>query len=201
MTILNRYYQGTRPDRVEGVKVEGDKVQIYGSTRRINVITREEGKRRLYYIVHDAQTGNIISEHSWKELERLDGVIDYVYSALCCMGIPIIKRLTQSGKSRMRDTEIYYANSAHAQREDLAYWRAKADKIPVYQGSIDEVAAELGAKVQRVDTRSPIKHIQAEDNFELRVNSYLEGANAVVHYQPGSSIGTPVKVTKRRRGK
>ena len=60
--------------------------------------------------------------------------------------------------------------------------------VRVYQGSLENV--------ERVDTGNPETFIRASDTFGLRVKAYLLGADAVVEYQPGSSIGTPVKFKK-----
>ncbi len=205
MRILNRNYQKTMLDIVDGVKVEGDKVHIYGRILRFNVFGEE--KASLYhYLIHDAQTGNIISEHSWKKLERLAPIDWVLYSILGIVSagaglIPILRRVTPSGRLRIKNSEIYNRNVAVYMHNDLAYWRERAEKIPVYQGSIDEVAEELGVQLKRVDTNNPIKYIRAEDHFLLRVNAFLMGADAVVHSQPGSSIGTPVKIIKRKRAK
>jgi len=65
--------------------------------------------------------------------------------------------------------------------------------IRVFQGSIDEVALDICRPLQRVDTDSPETFIRASDTNQLRFMAYRLGADLVVHYQPGSSIGTPVK--------
>jgi len=56
----------------------------------------------------------------------------------------------------------------------------------------------LGFALERVDTKDPKTYIAAEDTFYLRVKAHLMGADAIVHYQPGSAIGTPVKYAKNK---
>ena len=43
--------------------------------------------------------------------------------------------------------------------------------------------------------------MQQADDFWLRVDAFCLGADAVVHYQPGSAIGTPVKFVKNEKVK
>jgi len=73
-----------------------------------------------------------------------------------------------------------------------------ADPIKVYQGSIGEASNELDRPLERVDTGKPetfIRHGDRSPNalLFLRAHTALLGGNAVVHYQPGSAIGTPVR--------
>jgi len=69
----------------------------------------------------------------------------------------------------------------------------KIEHIKLYQGSIEEIQKDLGRSVKRLETGKPETFLKEDDTFMLRVRSYLMGADAIVHYQPGSSIGTPVK--------
>jgi len=67
----------------------------------------------------------------------------------------------------------------------------------VYQGSIDEVSKDLGKKLARVDTGKPETFIRIPSteniNLKLRLRAKELGADAIVHYQPISAIGTPVR--------
>ena len=81
----------------------------------------------------------------------------------------------------------------HFEEKNLDDIKEKIKDIKVYQGTVEEVSKELGRPLKRIETNAPETFIKANDTFWLRVKAYLLGANAIIHYQPGSSIGTPVK--------
>lgn len=69
----------------------------------------------------------------------------------------------------------------------------KIKDIRLYQGTMEEVAGDIGRSLERVDTGRAATYLHKDDSFWLRVEAYLLGADAIVHYQPGSAIGTPVR--------
>jgi len=80
-----------------------------------------------------------------------------------------------------------------------ANWRetvGKASSVRVYQGGMEEVERETGRQLERVDTGRPETFIREYDSFWLRLSAYRKGADAIIHCQPGSSIGTPVRYKK-----
>ena len=59
----------------------------------------------------------------------------------------------------------------------------------MYQGIVEGT--------ERVDTGSSNQFIKAENLRDLRIRALELGADAIVHYQPGSAIGTPVKYIRK----
>ncbi len=87
--------------------------------------------------------------------------------------------------------------------------------INLYQGSIDEVSKQIGRSLELVDLKTPKTFIEADNergyvrvqeesigpftsDFMLRLKAKEVGADAVVHYMHGSSIGTPVKFVDKK---
>ncbi len=88
-----------------------------------------------------------------------------------------------------RQVDVYLAKN----RDELS---KKIKHIRIYQATIPEVERITGKELEIVDTKRPEQFIECQDSFWLRVQSYQLGADAVVHYQPGSAIGTPVRFKK-----
>jgi hypothetical protein len=83
----------------------------------------------------------------------------------------------------------------------------KIKDIRLYQGGLEEVAAVLGKELELVDTGKPQTFIKVEkrdgsyasilpDTDWLRLEAFKLHADAVIHYQPGSAIGTPVRIKR-----
>ena len=114
-------------------------------------------------------------------------------AGICSLGlaylIPSFRRRNSIEKEHKRLAEQY----KEANLQDMI--RAIAH-IDVRQGSIADAERDLGP-LERVSTREPETFITGKDNFWLRVKAYLLGADAIVEYQPGSSIGTPVRKVQK----
>ncbi len=70
----------------------------------------------------------------------------------------------------------------------------KIKDIKVFQGTIGEIEKSLGVKLEMVELSKPETFIKADNIYWLRAEAGRAGANLVVHYQPGSAVGTPVKI-------
>jgi len=108
--------------------------------------------------------------------------------------------LTPGMRQRREQKEKYHGKASLYKTQNLEDIRKKIQDIRVYQGTIEEIQAEIGVDVRRVDTEKPETYLTAKNSFWLRVEAYLLGADAVVHCQPGSSIGTPVKYADEKKG-
>lgn len=98
-------------------------------------------------------------------------------------------------KKRRKQTEDFWNlrdGLAAMNKKDID---EKIKDIRIFQGTIKEVERDLGVPLERVDTGKSETFIKAESDYFLRTEAYRAGADLIVHYQPGSSIGTPVKIT------
>ncbi|MFC1723365.1 hypothetical protein ACFL0V_04450 [Nanoarchaeota archaeon] len=98
---------------------------------------------------------------------------------------------------RAKKRELYCAMVKAVRQANTDEAVEKIGPIKVYQGSQGEVQQELGRQLERVDIGRPETFIKASDLFSLRIAAYRHGADAVVRYQPGSAIGTPVRFADR----
>lgn len=106
--------------------------------------------------------------------------------------------LMPSVRKGRRQLDEHYRRVRQYIEANLADIREKIEGINVYQGTVGEVERETGKHLERVDIGRPETFLKARDTFWLRVEAYLRGADAVVHYQPGSSIGTPVRYSDKK---
>ena len=103
------------------------------------------------------------------------------------------RELTPAQRGRISSRRNFISRARNFEKKNLADIEEKIKPIRLYQGTIEEVERDIGRPLERVDTNLPETYIQREDIFWLRVQTYLLGGDAVVHYQPGSAIGTPVR--------
>lgn len=99
------------------------------------------------------------------------------------------KDMKKRNEEFFRHTNLYIDENKKEAQE-------KTKNIKIYQGPLDEVEKELGKKLEIINTEGPQTFLHT-DSVELMVaEAYVLGADAIVHYQPGSAIGTPVKFKK-----
>jgi hypothetical protein len=97
-------------------------------------------------------------------------------------------------KERSKQTNEYFTKCFKIEQANQTEINEKVKGIKIFQGTIAEVEAELNVALKMIDTGKPEKFIKATDTFWLRAKARRIGADAIVHYQPGSSIGTPVQI-------
>jgi len=72
--------------------------------------------------------------------------------------------------------------------------------IGIFQGSIAEVEKQIGAELEIISSKEKTwektEFMKEHDIFQLKAHACLAGADAIVHYQTGSALGTPVKIKK-----
>jgi len=101
-------------------------------------------------------------------------------------------------KKRRKQTKEFWRLRDDIIRINKADIDEKIKNITVYQLSLEEVERSLGIKLQLVDTGKPEKFLDAESEYYLRAEAYKAGADIVVNFQKGSSVGTPVKIVKNK---
>ncbi|MBI2584138.1 MAG: hypothetical protein HYW25_05705 [Candidatus Aenigmarchaeota archaeon] len=174
-----------RLDGVDVVRAEKGKILVLGT---------EASPWRLADRYHEIslnrETGEL-SETSFKRVTVPEGVATVLTLGLYWLLAPNLrKRVRRQNEYDRKMRDFRDAN-----------WREtveKADSVRVYQGGIEEVERETGRQLERVDTGKPETFIRGDDTLWLRIRAYQQGADAVVHCQPGSSIGTPVRYVDRK---
>lgn len=118
-----------------------------------------------------------------------------LFKFMLTLGLYAVYHDCLSGAQRERRylQQAFHSQALNFRERNLADIVEKIKPIRLYQGTLEEVERDLGQPLERVDTGRPETYIQEQGPFWLRVEAYLLGANAVVHYQPGSAIGTPVR--------
>lgn len=91
----------------------------------------------------------------------------------------------------------FHKEAISFRQQNLRDIQERVKDIRLYQGTLEEVERDFQRPLERVDTGKPETYIKEQDPFWLRVEAYLLGANAVVHYQPGSVIGTLVRFKEK----
>lgn len=135
---------------------------------KLYVLGKKFGFRDTYFdIVCDASTGEILEEN-------------------------IFKKFAELSYTRKKEKK-YYNRQCKLKRLNLGRLEESVKNIRIYQGTIEEVSEDLGRKLERVDIRGPETFIKEINTLQLRLLAKIVGADAIVHYQPGSSIGTPVR--------
>lgn len=170
-------------DRIDVVRVEGNYIHVLGK----NLLRIFNG----YSEITQNRVSGEVHETSFKNLEG----IDTGFAHLITLGL---YSLSPNIRRRKKATNDYNRKVEQYRDENLKEIQDKIKDIRVYQGTIDEVQNELGKPLERVETDKPETFLKGADIFWLRVKAYLLGADAVVHYQPGSSIGTPVKYSDKK---
>ena len=125
---------------------------------------------------------------NWKDLAAF-----MLTAGLYALGL----ELTVAQRARRSLQRAFHSRARGFRKQNHADIEEKIKSIRLYQGTIEEVAGELGKPLERVDTGKPETYLHKNDPFWLRMEAYLLGANAVVHYQPGSAIGTPVRFKEK----
>lgn len=166
---------------IDVVRVEED---------NINVLGKDSYYGHRYYEVLQNRTSGEISETSFKDSYSLDVGVPMVLSFGIYSFAPHIRKREKQKREHEQKVEQF----REANLNDI---REKIKDIRVYQGTMDEVQKELGP-LERIDTGKPETFLEEVNTFWLRVKAYLNGADAIVHYQPGSSIGTPVRYSNKK---
>ena len=180
--------------------------ELSQKVENVDVVRHEEGKihvlgtnkKKRYHIIHDASTGEIISEEisdRWSPRCFEIGLILGSTIIGAPIGIPFMLYGFLSKKSRrqIREGSEYIELAKKYQEANMNDLREKVKDIEIHQGTKEEVSQRLEKELEYVDTGKPDKFLKERDTFWLRVKAHCLGANAIVHYQPGSSVGTPVK--------
>ncbi len=105
--------------------------------------------------------------------------------------------LSSSYRIGRRREKEFWRKANQIKQQNTEEMEGEVRHIRLYQGSIKEVERDLDTVLTRVDTKKPETYLHAENPLMLRVRAHLLGANAVVHYQPSSAIGTPVKFKEK----
>lgn len=161
-------------EEIDAVYKESNKIYVLGKSD-INNFFRNP---ILHQVTHDANTGEILGEVSFRERDSTD-ISFYLFYFM------------PRQRERRRLTKEYKQDLNALVEEHLNNLKEAVKNIEVYPGVPD-----LGVPFERVDTGKPDKFIQAKDLFWLRVHAYELGANGIINYQPGSLIGTPVRFKK-----
>ena len=159
-------------DEIDAVRLDKDNIHVLGA--------KGSFFRQFNEITANRTTGQIIEKTSFNF--NLISAIPHLPLYIFKKGI--IQRMIN-----------YYGKVDEYSKINLKEIEKKIKDIRVYQGTIEEVQKEMGKPLERVDTRKAETFLQGKDVFWLRVHAYLHGADAIVHYQPGSYIGTPVRYT------
>lgn len=170
---------------IDVARVEGDNLHVLGTKGK-----EDMGIRIFYYEITKNKTSGEVKETYFKDPLSPDMLPIQFLTAL-------LYNLTPSVWQRWKELKNYNKKFTKYREDNLKDIKNKIKDIRVYQGTIDEVQKELGRPLKRVETNKPETFLQENNPFWLRVEAYLLGANAIVHYQPGSSIGTPVKYNNK----
>jgi|SRR3989338_1865734 len=169
---------------INAARVEGSLLTVLGQKQT-------SLSARFVKITQDRYSGKVVETSGRYHAQDILSGLVHLFSFGLYYLTPCSRRERQYAKDYKSKVEQYRA-------ENLWDIQKKVKDIRVYQGTIDELQIELGKSLKRVETRNPETFLKAKDTFWLRVHAYLLGADAVVHYQPGSSIGTPVKYINQK---
>jgi len=172
-------------DEIDVARVEGEDLYVLGLKKEFYDLILWD-----FEIVMDRVSGQV-RETSFKKLESIDTVFARAFS----FGL---YELSSNIRQRKIQTKEYERKVAQYKIANLNDIKEKVKDVRIYQGNFDEVQRELGRSLERVDTGKPETFLEAHGPLWLRVEAYLHGADAIIHYQPGSSIGTPVRYTDKK---
>jgi len=218
--------QNQRLEEIDVIRYEDEKIHVLGRSGN-----------KLYHIVHDAQTKEILEEDSFKQKEFGEEAGLCTFLATCGVGLvivggaeggvgeggipiltnaqmllmlpaavagyatPFLDYLRPSVRERLRKTKRFNKTTQEFKNRNMDDLTEAVKDIRVYQEPVAGVEQALGRPLEIVDTGKSETFIKDKDSFWLRVKAYCLGANAVVDYQPGSSIGTPVKYINKEKSK
>lgn len=191
-----------RLEELDVMRKIDDKIYVLGRARK-NPFSNKS--RRLQRVIHDADTGDVISELYFREPFDLDRE-ELKTSGACSFfgfGLPFfiplaIYHALPGTRDRVKKARGYHRNVKQFQDANMIDLREAVKDIRIYQGSAEEVSRDIGRPLERVDTGKPETFVIGEDTFWLRVAAHYLGANAVVNCQPGSSTGTPVRYAEEK---
>lgn len=165
-------------DEVDVVRIEGRTAYILGKTKK--------SIRPIFHVItYDLEADRIVNEESFEGSTP--------YHALGIVASGGLYLLNRSLRKKLEKQTEYDKLRSELTRKNEEDWLKAVDGIRIYQGSMDEVSRDIGRKLRRIDTGKPATYIKGSLDFELRAEALNLGADAIIHYQPGSSLGTPVK--------
>lgn len=182
---------------------QDSKIHLLGRTRLPPKFFRFS-EYALRHDIFDSSGDYILNKDSWEEYVStpLDGNCDglnmiWLFGSMFTLGMLSISRVlldkAPSIQERKNKTEEYWKTVSRFSKINLDELGKKTQKIGVYQGSMDEVSADIDERLERINTGRSVTFIHERDLQSLREEAYLLNSDAIVHYQPGSSIGTPVR--------
>lgn len=171
-----------RLNRIDAVRVFNDKVHVLGTSL---------GWIDTHYheIVKDRTSGRE-SKTSFKEPGSVEGLLGIIFT------LGIYYALVE--EPREFSLRNYNRMVKQYTEANLTEAEKKVKDVRVFQGTVDEISGELGRPLERVDTGKAETFLWGSDMLNLRILAYKMGANAVVHYQPGSAMGTPVRYADQK---
>lgn len=211
LTPGDRMDLGSLENRMEKILVVG-KEKCLGAREKVGFyVFGCRGDHSLYYseehlslngwaseyvtLVKDGVNRKIMEESSFKDPHttrtNLNGFLSFVTLGAYYFYLSRYVEGPLEDKKREFVRKINY--HVHRNFEQIT---RKIDPIKLYQGGQQEVERMVKKPVEVVETSRPETFLQAQNSFWLRVQAYLAGADAVIHYQPGSSLGTPVRFKK-----
>ena len=175
--------------------------------KRINVLGSDGDGYRCYMQENDASNGELVIRDkfrnafvpNWKNPTEigfmfLGTVLTAGIFPLYSLLPPVIKRRRKTREFDAKEKMILEANTKDLEK--------LAASVKVYQTSMRELSEELGIPIERVETGNEISCLRTtntayggRDNslLWLRAEAGMLGADALVHYTPGSAIATPVR--------
>ena len=112
-----------------------------------------------------------------------------------------VNRFIPSRRNDIGLTKVYDGMKSWMNSLMIKKFDEIAKPIKMFQGSLEEVTAEVGEVLEIVPSKEPETFVRVKEGFSerssdywLRVKTALLGGQYVAHYQPGSSIGTPVRI-------
>ncbi len=183
-------------------RYRGELTTLVGENRNYSDAIRLEGNlvHTLFKTGHPESKNPIFFDNFNYLISNKDGSTNSFESF-----IPNISRFSfkKSSKERHTKTKQYFRKVKEIGESNMEDLRKYVEEIKLYQGNMEEISKDLGVELKRVDRNDNYdKHrtfMQQMDDFWLRVEAFCVGADAVVHYQPGSAIGTPVKFVKKEQ--
>lgn len=174
-----------------------------GESIRVRGVSDEGKERSIYHFVEiralhgETDPNQFAYNHS--SARGYGDLIDTVehYATAFSLGLYALKRLLPKEKAVRAFLREYdprgFGGDNHANMADA---NQRTQHIRIYQGSMEEVERDLGKPLQRVDLKGPLTYLKAGDDVWLRIQAHNVGADAIIHCQPGSAMGTPVRYVK-----